>query len=90
MKNTEKMKTPIMNVYSVCDTVAGRYSPPFLAANDRAAQRDFHSACTDGNSMMSKNPLDYHLFRIGTFDHDDGQLEVEVHDLVCTGNIVDK
>lgn len=90
MKNDEKNKTPLQNLYSVCDTVAGRFSPPFVAVNDRAAERDFRTACMDSNSMMSKNPLDFHLFRLGSFDQDDGQIDSYAPDLICTGNIVDK
>ncbi|AXL14452.1 nonstructural protein [Microviridae sp.] len=89
MKNNEKNKTPLQNLYSVCDTVAGRFSPPFISANDRTAQRDFITACRDPQSMMSKSPLDYHLYSLGTYDQDDGQIDPTAPNLVATGNIID-
>lgn len=87
MKNTEKQKSPIQNLYSVQDTVAGRFFPPFLAPNDETAVRSFRHMVNMSDSPIAHNPFDYRLFRLGDFDENDGQIDVLVSpDLIINGS----
>lgn len=76
MKNSEKQKTPVVNMYSVCDKVAGRFFPPFLSESDQTANRSFRSMCQNPESTFAQNPEDYDLFLLADFDPNDGQIDV--------------
>lgn len=76
MKNSEKQKSPIQNLYGVFDIRAGRYFPPFTNDNHKTAVRAFRSMATSEDSIISKNPEDFRLFHFGDFDPNDGQIDV--------------
>ena len=59
------MKT---NIYSIHDSKARAYGSPFLLTTDGLAQRSFIQACLSDKTEFAKYPLDYTLFRIGTYD----------------------
>lgn len=61
---------------SVQDTVAGVYSRPFCARSDAEAQRIFAQICVE-DPTVSKSPSDYRLYRLGTFDELEGEVEGE-------------
>lgn len=60
--------------YSVFDSKALIFGNPFYAVNDQVALRDFATASGDPGSAISKNPSDYTLFRVGTYEDDTGKL----------------
>lgn len=61
---------------SVLDTVAGVYSRPFCARSDAEAQRIFALTCQQ-DEMVARSPSDYRLYRLGTFDEEEGSLTGE-------------
>lgn len=75
MKNSEKDKSPVQNLYGVYDTKAGRFFPPFLNDNHQTATRAFRSMSIENDSIISKNPEDFRLMHLGDFDPNDGQID---------------
>ena len=70
----------LTNVYSIKDLKVG-YEPPFLAQNDEIAVRQFHSAAKYGpveQNRFKQNPMDYELYKIGTFDSATGVVSADV------------
>lgn len=59
-------------ICSVRDITADVYANPFTSQNAQTAMRDFAHACRDENSQLFKNPEDFQLFQLGTFDDDLG------------------
>lgn len=76
MKNSEKQKSPVQNMYGVYDIKAGRYFPPFLNDNHETAVRAFRGMATNEESAIAMSPQDYRLFHLGDFDPNDGQIDV--------------
>lgn len=64
----------IFKVYSVLDSKAGAFAPPFFLVNDELALRSIAGARLDPNSMMSRFPGDFKVFCIGEFDDELGTL----------------
>jgi len=62
-------------ICSVRDIAANVYAAPFTSQNIQTALRDFGHACRDPNSALSRNPEDFTLYVIGTFDDDLGVIE---------------
>lgn len=58
--------------FSIFDSKAEVYGPPFFAPAIGLAVRHFGDLCRDPNSALSKHPGDYRLFRIGEFDDSTG------------------
>lgn len=76
MKNSEKQKNPIQNLYCLYDSAARRYFPPFLSDNNDTAQRYLKSSLTSTDSVIAQHPDDYSLYMVGDFDPDSGQIDV--------------
>ena len=67
----------ISMVFAVFDSAARVYSPPFLVARDEIAKRMFYEACSDRNSTIGKYPSEFALYRLGTFNDEDGSFVCE-------------
>jgi len=61
-------------VYCVFDSKVAAYGTPFTTKNEPLAIRSFERACTDPASDLSLFPDDFHLYKIGEFDDDTGEL----------------
>jgi hypothetical protein len=59
------------NLYSIFDTVASEYAPPFVAINNGVAMRAFKRELGDLPDHVRK---DYVLYRIGTFESETGEI----------------
>lgn len=59
-------------VCSVFDTKAAVYSNPFYSVNTAVAARDFAHGCNDPNSALHRNPDDYILYQVASFDDETG------------------
>lgn len=66
------MKTLLFSIY---DQVTQIYSKPFHSTNVLHAQRLFKNAVQDINSEMNRNPSDYDLVELGSFDDQTGAIE---------------
>lgn len=58
----------IHKVFSVYDSAAKAYLPPFNAPGRGVAFRAFQDAVLNPESMFNKHPADYCLYELGTFD----------------------
>lgn len=69
-----------LNVYAVYDAKMQLFGIPFFQAKDNVAIRDFGDAVNDKspNNMWNKHPEDYSLFRIGTYENENGILLSEL------------
>lgn len=59
-------------IYSVFDKVALVYGNPFISVSKGVAIRDFANASKDPASGINRNPLDFSLMDLGTFDDSTG------------------
>lgn len=64
----------ILNAYSIYDSKALSYSPPFYAVAHGQACRNVMDAAADPNTSLARHPADYQLFCVGRFDDQSGQL----------------
>lgn len=61
-------------MFSVYDRVSGLYSKPFYSMSENTAIRDFRTAARDDQSDIGKNPSDYSLHYVGSFDDQTGRV----------------
>lgn len=57
-----------LNMYSFLDEKSKVYSRPFYGHNDGDALRSFSTVVNDKQSMPSKFPVDFTLWRVGSWD----------------------
>lgn len=67
----------IMNIYSIKDVVSGSFGNLVLQANDQLAIRTFKGICQD-----SKIAKDLQLFKMGSFNVEEGKIESKVEFLI--------
>ena len=63
-----------MNMYTIFDAAANVYMRPFFFQADGQAQRAFQDLSNDDNHEVGKHPEDYTLFRVGSFDDNEGKV----------------
>jgi len=73
-----------MMIYTIHDNAAGFFMPPFTAQNDSVATRLFIGSM--GDSFTHRT--DFNLYRIGSFDSEDGSIDLEQLALVLRGDNV--
>lgn len=64
----------IKYVYSVYDEKAQMFMNVFTCKTDGEAMRLFSDECHNQESMFSKHPHDFELFKIGCFNDNDGSV----------------
>lgn len=57
-----------LRVFTVFDSKAAAYLPPFFMGEMGAATRAFKDCANDPSHAFGKHPEDYMLFCLGTFD----------------------
>lgn len=62
----------INKVYSVYDSKAKAYLPPFYATNAAVAGRMIQDAVSDPTHLFAKHAADYTLLEVADFDDDTG------------------
>lgn len=67
----------IHKMYSIYDTAAKAYLPPFILPEDAMAVRAFKDCCNSKDHQFNKNPADFTLMRIACFNDGDASLTVE-------------
>ena len=67
----------VINIYSINDALNG-FGSPTLQNNDAAAYRSFAEVFKD-----VFQPVDYSLWRLGSFDTETGELIPEVPVVIC-------
>lgn len=63
-----------INQFSIHDTKAGAYLPPFNLPTTEMAIRTFTDTINDENHPFNKHPEDYTLFQISEFDDENGTI----------------
>ena len=67
------------NIYVIKDCVLGQFTNLFLAPNDGIAERQMKNAVNDTNiNELTNNTADFQLFRIGTINFENGEIENKV------------
>lgn len=61
-------------MYAVFDAKAEVYSQPFFSPNNQTAIRHFKDMANTEGTLVSKNPNDFGLWRVGTFDDATGMI----------------
>jgi len=62
------------NCYCVFDSIARCFLQPFYAPIDEVALRHFVSAARDQACDIGRNPKDFTLYKIGSFDNSSGEI----------------
>jgi hypothetical protein len=65
----------IHNVFSIYDSKAAAYLPPFILPRIEMGQRVFSDAINSKDHQFGKHPEDYTLFHLGTFDDERAYFE---------------
>jgi len=65
-------------LFSVYDSKADFFHPPFVASRAAAAERMFRQAATEKGSQFWQFPGDFDLFLIGSFDASSGLVKAVV------------
>lgn len=68
----------ITHLYSIHDSKAQAYNSPFAFHRDEQAMRTFSDCIRSPEHTFSKNPADYTLFKIGTYDDEQGDIQPNV------------
>lgn len=63
-------------VFSIHDSKAGAYLPPFILPRVEMAQRTFGDCINSADHQFGAHPEDYTLFELGHFDDDTGQFNL--------------
>ena len=66
----------ILNKYTIYDSALEAYHQDYSLENDAKALRQFADMAKE-ETQIAKNPEDYSLFRIGTFETTTGELTPE-------------
>lgn len=66
-----------LNIFTVYDTKAEAYLPPFYMNTKGQAIRAFSDSANDRNHAFCKHPGDYVLFHLGSFDDADASFELD-------------
>lgn len=61
-------------VYSIYDSKANLWLPPFFARNSAVATRMFEQACNQEASEFKKFATDYSLHEIGQWNENEGEI----------------
>lgn len=62
----------ILQAFSIYDSKAAAYAPPFFMARMELALRAFKDLVADPGSQVHKHPEDYSLYLVGEFDDNTG------------------
>lgn len=66
------------SMFSIYDSKADAYLPPFFLHNEFMALRVFTDCANDQTHQFGKHPEDYTLFELGSFE--DSNAKIALHD----------
>lgn len=61
-----------LKAYSIRDSKASIFNPPFYKKTHGEAERDFTTLCKDEKSTCAQYPEDFDLYFLGTYDDQTG------------------
>jgi len=65
----------VLKIYSIRDSKAEIYHPPFYQQTHGEAERSFSKLDNDSKSMISDHPTDYDLYYLGEYDDQKGKIK---------------
>ena len=74
-----------ISMFSIYDSKAKSYLPPFHMPNDAMALRVFQDCVSDPSHAFGKHPEDYTLFHLGHFDDETGIIFCELVESIANG-----
>ncbi len=74
-------------MFTVFDTKAETFMPPFFVPSRGLAIRAFEDCINSPDHHFGQHPADYTLFALGSFDTDVGHFNID--DRTCVGNGVE-
>lgn len=75
----------IHKMFTVYDTAAKAYLPPFFLPREEMAIRVFTDAVNSDSHQFGRHPADYTLFLIAEFDDEFAGVSLQTPEKVCTG-----
>lgn len=69
----------ILQIFSIFDSKAEAYMPPFFFNARGQAIRAFEDLANDNSSSINNHPGDFTLYHIGSFDDVTAELEIKNH-----------
>ena len=69
----------ILKVFSIYDSCVEAYNQPFFMLTKAEAIRAFTNMAADPTTNISKNPSDFHLYFLGTYDNSTGYVNQDEH-----------
>ena len=76
----------IHKMFTVYDSKAQTYTPPFFDHAEGRALRTFADCCNDYGHQFGKHPEDYTLFDCGIFDDDTGTITQDKITSIAVGH----
>lgn len=64
----------VLKLFCVYDSKAGYYDKPFLMRSTGEAIRGWENIVNDASTQFNKNPEDFTLFELGTYDDSTGRI----------------
>ena len=76
----------IQQMFTVYDSKAETYTPPYFDHSQGRALRTFADCCNDPGHQFGKHPEDYTLFNCGEFDDNSGTITQDKITSVAIGH----
>lgn len=73
-----------LHAYTIRDTKADTWGIPFFVKNDASAKRAFYNLVNDPQSTVNRNPEDYLLYKVGTWDDEGAIIEPSIPVQIAT------
>ncbi len=70
--------------YAIFDTCSGIYEKPFFSTADDLVKREFQDVAIAADSPVGKHPEHYSLWRLATFDNNNGKMLDEQNECLWT------
>lgn len=65
-------------IFAIYDSATEAYMRPWYMQTEAAAMRTFTDICSDADHEMAKNPHDYTLMTLGSWNDNDGSFSPEI------------
>jgi len=74
-----------LEIFTIYDSAAKAYLPPFFMPNQATAERRFKQSCSDPQHQFCIAAEDYTLMSVGWFDDTKGEIDYTPPEKVLTG-----
>ncbi len=70
--------------YAIFDQCSGIYEKPFFSTADDLVRREFYDVAITEKHPIAKHPEHYSLWRLGSFNNENGKIIEEDKECLCT------